>query len=82
MSKKRDRSAYMKTYRAKNLERIQAYNRQYYWNHREQMLAYGKKYREKMNATMTDEEREERRAYMREMARVYKQIKREEGTNT
>ena len=26
MSKKRDRSAYMKTYRAKNLERIQAYD--------------------------------------------------------
>lgn len=82
MSKKRDRSAYMKTYRAKNLEHIQAYNRQYYWGHREQMLAYGKAYREKMNATMTDEEREERRAYMREMARVYKELKREERTNT
>lgn len=82
MSKKRDRSAYMKTYREKNLERIQANNRQYYWDHREQMLAYGKAYREKKNAMMTDEEREERRAYMREMARVYKQIKREEGINT
>jgi len=82
MSKKRDRSAYMKTYREKNLERIQAYNRQYYWDHREQMLSYGKKYREKMNAMMTDEEREERRTYMREMARVYKLLKREKGINT
>lgn len=77
MNEKRDRSDYMKAYREKNLERIRSYNRQYYWNHREQMLAYSKQYRKEKFAKMTEEEREEHRAYMRIMARIYKEQKRE-----
>ncbi len=71
-SKERKR-AYMREYRMKNLERIQAKNREYYWEHREQMLAYGKTYRAKQKATMTEKDLEERRAYQRAMYQVYKE---------
>ena len=76
---KEERRAYMREYRQKNLERIQAANRQYYWDNREKMLAYGKKYREEKKANMTERDLEERREYQRVMYRVYKEQKASNG---
>ena len=45
-STKEHKRMYMREYRQKNLERLLAANRAYYWANREKMLAYGKKYRE------------------------------------
>ena len=67
------RRQYMREYRLKNLERIQAANRKYYWDNREKMLAYGKKYREEQKAKMTERDIEERRAYQRAMYAIYKE---------
>lgn len=69
--------AYMVEYRQKNLERIQRKNREYYWAHREQMLAYGKAYRKRISDNMTEKELEERREYNRVMSKIYREQKRE-----
>ena len=66
VSKRRE---YMRQYRQRNLERIQEYNRDYYWSHREQQLANMKKYREEHNS---EEEKEARREYQRAMYPKYK----------
>lgn len=66
------RRAYMREYRQKNLERVQAANRAYYWANREKQLAYMKKYREEQRRNMTEKDLEERRAYQRVMYQVYK----------
>ena len=63
------RREYMRAYRERNLERIQKYNREYYWSHRDSMLAYAKKYREEHNS---EEEKAARREYQRAMYPVYK----------
>lgn len=42
MTTKEDKRMYMREYRQKNLERILAANRAYYWANRDKMLAYGK----------------------------------------
>ena len=67
---KRNRREYMRQYRLKNLERITQKNRDYYWSHREKMLAYGKEYRAKHN---TEKDKEYRREYARAMYQVYKE---------
>ena len=66
---------YMREYRQKNLERIQAANRKYYWDNRERLLAYGKKYRDEQRAKMTEKDLEERRLYYRTMYHVNKEKK-------
>lgn len=70
---KANRRAYMREYRLKNLERVQKANREYYWAHREKMLEYGRKYREKQKANMTERDLEERREYQRAMYQIYKE---------
>lgn len=74
-SSKSHRREYMREYRQKNLDRILQVNREYYWTHREKMLAYGKAYREKMKAQMTEEDIEERRAYQRLLYQIRKESK-------
>ena len=70
---KAEKRAYMREYRAKNLERILQANRDYYWAHREQLLAYAREYRRRKEAEMTDKEREARRLYNRTMYQIYKE---------
>jgi hypothetical protein len=70
------RREYMQGYRQRNLERILQYNREYYWKNREKMLAYQKKYREEHNS---EEEKEERRVYHREMYLKYRELKKEQS---
>ncbi len=72
---RRNRRAYMREYRLKNLERILEKNRAYYWSHREQMLAYGKAYREKAKANMTEKDREEEKEYRRILYQLNKEKK-------
>jgi len=67
---RKNRREYMRQYRLKNLERITQKNRDYYWAHREKMLAYMKEYREKHN---TEKDKEYRREYARAMYEVYKE---------
>ena len=67
------RRAYMREYRQKHLQRILEYNRRYYWEHKEKQLAYGKAYREKIKANMTEKDIEERRLYHRTMYHLYKE---------
>ena len=73
------RRAYMREYRQKNLERVQAANRAYYWAHREKQLEYMKKYREEQRKKMTEKDLEERRLYARVMYQVYKLKKKEQA---
>lgn len=77
MSEKRDRRGYMKAYREKNYEKVCAYNRQFYWEHREARLAYQKAYRERKKAEMTEKDLEERREYQRVMYQIYKEQRHE-----
>ena len=76
-STKEHKRMYMREYRQKNLERLLAANRAYYWANREKMLAYGKKYREAQKAKMTEKDLEEQRLYHRTMYHVYKEKKKE-----
>lgn len=76
-STKEHKRMYMREYRQKNLERLLAANRAYYWANREKMLAYGKKYREAQKAKMTEKELEEQRLYHRIMNKIYNEKKKE-----
>lgn len=67
---RRNRRAYMREYRLKNEEVLKKKCRDYYWAHREKMLAYMKAYREKHN---TEKDKEYRREYARAMYEVYKE---------
>lgn len=68
---------YMRRYRGKHRDKIRECNRAYYYRHHEEQLAYQKRYRERRNAEMTDEERAERREYFRVMGRIYRQQRKE-----
>ena len=76
-STKEHKRMYMREYRQKNLERLLAANRAYYWANREKMLAYGKKYREEQKAKMTEKDLEEQRLYHRVMNKIYNEKKKE-----
>jgi hypothetical protein len=67
---RRNRRAYMRQYRLDNEEELKRKCREYYWSHREKMLAYGKEYRAKHN---TEKDKEYRREYARAMYQVYKE---------
>lgn len=77
-----EKAAYMKAYRARNLDRIRRSNREYYWMHREKLLIYQKAYRDKIRANMTEDDLERRREYQRVMSKVYRDGKKQKEQST